>query len=311
MTVILAYLLYTLYEADYWVQQKGDFYKDLGLSPDAGEKAIKSRFRRLAALYHPDKVSTEDPIAHSAAENHFVKLKSAQDTLSDPIKRLAYERFGPEVLKWQHCKTYRDYLFAGMQASALPLYLGAVSFLVILSFTSYLQWGRFWRYFALTALFLLEYHTLSRPYFTPMLTKILNPILTTLTHHAPLLPFQLIILARKATFTLFIALGQLGNLFPQPPPTSTTASSPHDLQQLARLENIAKTTEAEASRLIAMEMTPFAGDEAGTKELRGRMKDWLVNNTIKNDPEVRDAMGRALTKRRLGAPAGARASSTA
>ncbi len=60
-----------------------------------------------------------------------------------------------------------------------------------------------------------------------------------------------------------------------------------------------------------MEMTPFAGDEAGTKELRGRMKDWLVNNTIKNDPEVRDAMGRALAKRRLGAPVGARASSTA
>ena len=59
-----------------------------------------------------------------------------------------------------------------------------------------------------------------------------------------------------------------------------------------------------------MEMTPFAGDEAGTKELRGRMKDWLVNNTIKNDPEVRDAMGRALTKRRLGAPAGTRVSLT-
>ena len=311
MIVILAYLLYTLYEADYWVRQKGDFYQDLGVPPDAGEKAIKSRFRRLAALYHPDKISTEDPIAHAAAETYFVNLKSAQDTLSDPIKRLAYERFGPDVLKWQHCKTYRDYIFAGMQASSFPLYLGAVFFLGILSFTSYLQWGRFWRYLALTALFVLEYHTITRPYFGPLLTKILNPILTTLTPHAPLLPFQLIILARKATFTLFIALGQLGNLFPQPPPTSNTASSPHDLQQLARLENIAKTTEAEASRLIAMEMTPFAGDEAGTKELRGRMKDWLVNNTIKNDPEVRDAMGRALTKRRLGAPAGARASSTA
>lgn len=310
MIVILAYLLYTLYEADYWVQQKGDFYQDLGVSLDAGEKAIKSRFRRLAALYHPDKILTEDPVAHSAAETYFVNLKSAQDTLSDPIKRLAYERFGPDVLKWQHCKTYRDYLLAGMQASSLPLYLGAVFFLGILSFTSYLQWGRFWRYLALTALFVLEYHTITRPYFSPILTKILNPILTTLTPHAPLLPFQLIILARKATFTLFIALGQLGNLFPQPPPTSTTASSPHDLQQLARLENIAKTTEAEASRLIAMEMTPFVGDEAGTKELKGRMKDWLVNNTIKSDPEVRDAMGRALTKKRVGAPAGARATST-
>jgi len=47
MTVILAYLLYTLYEADYLLRRSGDFYNDLGLSPGAEEKAIKSRFRRL------------------------------------------------------------------------------------------------------------------------------------------------------------------------------------------------------------------------------------------------------------------------
>jgi propanediol dehydratase large subunit len=50
MTVILAYLLYTLYEADYLVRQSGDFYTDMGLSPGAEEKAIKSRFRRLYAI---------------------------------------------------------------------------------------------------------------------------------------------------------------------------------------------------------------------------------------------------------------------
>ena len=307
MIVIIAYLFYTLYEADYWVRQKGDFYQDLGLSPEAGEKAVKSRFRRLAALYHPDKISTEDPVAHSAAEAYFVNLKSAQDTLSDPVKRFAYERFGPDVLKWQHCKTIRDYLVTGVQTSSLPLYAGSGFFLGILSFTSYLQWGRFWRYLALASLFILEYHTITRPYYPPILTKVFNPFLRTFTAHAPLVPFQLVLLARKATFTLFIAFSQLGGLFPQPLPTSTTTSTPHDLQQLARLEGIAKTTEVEASRLIALEMAPFAGDESGQKELRGRVKEWLVNNTIRNDPEVRDAMGRAMGKRRLGAPAGARA----
>ena len=307
MTVIIAYLLYTLYEADYSVRQKGDFYQDLGLSPEAGEKAIKSRFRRLAALYHPDKISTEDPVAHSAAEAYFVNLKSAQDTLSDPVKRFAYERFGPDVLKWQHCKTIRDYLVTGVQTSSLPLYAGSGFFLGILSFTSNLQWGRFWRYLALASLFILEYHTITRPYYPSILTKLFNPFLRTFTAHAPLVPFQLVVLARKATFTLFIAFSQLGGLFPQPPPTSTTTSTPHDLQQLARLEGIAKTTEVEASRLIALDMAPFAGDGGGQKELRGRVKEWLVNNTIRNDPEVRDAMGRAMGKRRLGAPAGARA----
>lgn len=55
-----------------------------------------------------------------------------------------------------------------------------------------------------------------------------------------------------------------------------------------------------------MDMAPFAGDEPGTNELRGRVREWLVNNTIRNDPEVRDAMGKAVAKRRTGAPPGAR-----
>jgi hypothetical protein len=47
ITVIIAYLFYTLYEADHWVQQQGDFYQALGVTPNVDERAIKSRFRRL------------------------------------------------------------------------------------------------------------------------------------------------------------------------------------------------------------------------------------------------------------------------
>lgn len=47
MTVVISYLLYTIFEADYWIRQKGDFYQALGLPLHAEEKAIKSRFRRL------------------------------------------------------------------------------------------------------------------------------------------------------------------------------------------------------------------------------------------------------------------------
>ena len=308
MTVIIAYLLYTLYEADYIIRQTGDFYQVLGLAPGAEEKQIKSKFRRLAAIYHPDKVPKDDLIRHAAAETNFVNLKTAQDTLTDPVKRYAYERFGPDILKWQHCKTIRDYLLTGIQTSSLPLYAGSAFMMVLLSLTNYLQWGRFWRYLTFAGLFLLEYHTITRPYPSPLLTKVFNPVLSKLTFHPPLLPFQLLTLARKATFTLFIAFSQLGNLFPQEKPTSSATTSQHDLQQLARLEGIARATEIESSRLLAMDMAPFVGDEQGTKDLRGRVKEWLVNNTIRADPEVRDAMGRVLAGRRSGAPAGARSS---
>lgn len=47
VTVVLLYLFYTLYEADQWIQQRSDFYHDLGLAPGVEEKQIKSRFRRL------------------------------------------------------------------------------------------------------------------------------------------------------------------------------------------------------------------------------------------------------------------------
>ena len=47
MTVVLAYLLYTIVEADYELRRAGDFYQDLGLPHSVDEKGIKSRFRRL------------------------------------------------------------------------------------------------------------------------------------------------------------------------------------------------------------------------------------------------------------------------
>lgn len=69
---------------------------------------------------------------------------------------------------------------------------------------------------------------------------------------------------------------------------------------------MAQGTEIETQRLLALEMTPLVGDEAGQNDMKGRVREWLVQNTIRSDPEVRDALGKAMAKRRVGAPAGAR-----
>lgn len=47
IAVIVVYLLYTVYEADYQLRLAGDFYQDLGVAHDVAEKAVQSRFRRL------------------------------------------------------------------------------------------------------------------------------------------------------------------------------------------------------------------------------------------------------------------------
>jgi len=209
------------------------------------------------------------------------------------------------MMQWQRCSSVRDYVFHGLQL-ILPYYGAAAVFMYILGLLGYLDWGKFWRWLTLLILCTFELHTISRPYFPTIATQFLNPLLTTFTRHPPYLPFQLISLGRKLSITLFIAFSQIGPLLqPSAPPASST---PETLlkQQLDRLEGTAKASDMEAARLLGMELSPFAGDPQGIKEVQVKVKDWLVSNTIRNDPMVRDALGNLLQKRRKDAPAGAK-----
>jgi molecular chaperone DnaJ len=64
-----------------------DYYKILGLSPDAQLTEIKKSYRRLAMQYHPDK-NEENKIAAA----HFKEIKEAYEILSDPNKREKYHQ---------------------------------------------------------------------------------------------------------------------------------------------------------------------------------------------------------------------------
>jgi hypothetical protein len=299
--VVSAYLLYTIYEADWQIRGSSDFYQDLGLPLSATEREIKSRFRRLAAIHHPDKVGSLAP----SSEGYFVHLRLAQETLLNPAKRFAYERFGPDITTWQHCSSTRDYILHGLQ-SVLPYYGGAAVFMYILGMLGYLEWGKYWRWLMLVCLCVFELHTISRPYFPALASKFLNPVLTTFTAHPPYLPFQLIQLARKMSITMYIAFSQIGPLLQPPTPGNSPNPELALKQQLDRLEATSKAADVEATRLMGLEMSPFVGDAAALKEVKTKLSGWLVQNTIRSDPMVRDAIGNELRKRRVDAPAGAR-----
>jgi hypothetical protein len=173
----------------------------------------------------------------------------------------------------------------------------------VLGLLGYLDWGKYWRWLTLICLCVFELHAISRPYFPGVASNFINPILTTFTNHPPYLPFQLIALFKKMSLTLYIAFSQIGPLLQSPSsaPQNTTEEA-----QLARLEATARAADTEATRLMAMEMSPFVHDEQALLGVKGKVRDWLVQNTIRSDPEVRDAIGNLLKRRRVDAPAGAR-----
>ena len=63
-----------------------DYYKILGVNKGASEEDIKKAFRKLAHEYHPDK--------SGGNEAKFKEINEAYQVLSNPEKRVQYDRFG-------------------------------------------------------------------------------------------------------------------------------------------------------------------------------------------------------------------------
>eukprot|EP01116_Phalansterium_solitarium_P009013 TRINITY_DN23003_c0_g1_i1.p1 TRINITY_DN23003_c0_g1~~TRINITY_DN23003_c0_g1_i1.p1 ORF type:complete len:372 (+),score=141.99 TRINITY_DN23003_c0_g1_i1:129-1244(+) len=70
-----------------------DYYKILGVTRDANNKALKKAYRDLSLKYHPDK--NKEP----GASDKFVEISNAYEVLSDEEKRRIYDQYGEEGLK--------------------------------------------------------------------------------------------------------------------------------------------------------------------------------------------------------------------
>ena len=295
--VLSLYLIYTLAQALYDIRLAGDFYTLIGVTPWSAEREVRSRFRKLAAKYHPDKLH-ENGQPFPGADQIFVQFKLAHDTIMDPAKRFAYDRFGPIIVQVQHpgLKTIRDYVYVGLRSRA-PEYLSNAGLLILLNYIWLPKWGQFWRCFVVACMASLELYFLTHAWEPPKLAVLWASIVQRLLpdilpHH--LLPFQVLSLARRMSVSFNIFISQLA----PPQPREPAMRDMQTQQQVAHLAQAASRLDAESGGLLQLSMSPFKGDIEKSEILRSGMKESLVASALKRHPEVRSAVQRVLDRRR-------------
>lgn len=92
LRIVVLCLLATTVVPPVWsgATAKDDYYAILGVGKEANNREIRKAFKKLALTHHPDKSKDED------AQEKFLKISRAYETLKDEDKRKRYDKFGPE-----------------------------------------------------------------------------------------------------------------------------------------------------------------------------------------------------------------------
>ncbi|EJD08099.1 DnaJ-domain-containing protein [Fomitiporia mediterranea MF3/22] len=298
---VLAYLSYNLFEAAR--STPPNFYQVLGISPDADEASLRSAYRAFAKRYHPDR-------AGHASEPMFMAVQNAYESLKNPLKRFAYERFGPDALSWRHCSAPMDCLKHGIMQSS-GFYIVSVAVLVVMSIVMKPSRVAFWRYILLLSLFASELYLVAGPRSFGIL-GILFP---------DRVAFQHVLFLHQLFVFLSIALSHVVPvLFPERQmirPEDPATYVPW-IQRLAALESM---SDAEVLRMLNLELHAMSNSSTSQdtsspadvmfdsvppcepppevlNELSKEMEDILVEQFVHSEPPLRALWDEAVRKSR-------------
>lgn len=91
--------MFSLKIKDIMTIQYKDYYKVLGVSPDASQDEIRQAYRKLARKFHPDMNKT------AGSEETFKEINEAYEVLKDPAKREKYDQIGTD---WQQGENFQS-----------------------------------------------------------------------------------------------------------------------------------------------------------------------------------------------------------
>ncbi|KAH8115275.1 hypothetical protein DFH11DRAFT_96980 [Phellopilus nigrolimitatus] len=257
---VLTFLSYNLVEAAR--DTPPNFFQILGVTPQVDDIALKTAYRTFAKRYHPDR-------AGPASESLFIEVRDAYDALKNPVKRFAYERFGPDSLKWRDCSTPREFLQRGL-SQASGFYIGSGAILVGMSAVMKPSPVAFWRYILLFGLFASEL-CLTVGYQS---AGILGYIFS------DRVGFQHILFLHHLFVFLSIALSRVVPvLFPDLPsirPEDSRTYAPF----LEHLNTLAKAADGEVSRLLHLELHSMSSDPDTATAIFGDIKPCQPSITV-------------------------------
>lgn len=313
--VVLGYLLYNFLAASTALPK--NFYQLLDVRPDTGDNnELKMAFRAFARKYHPDRVGPQ-------GEAYFIQVRDAFEALKDPVVRFAYDRFGPDVLRWKECNTMKEYLRRGLLSSLAYHVMTGVG-LALVSMIGKPNPVATWRYLLFAVALALELHLLLAP--SSQITEqspFVDHVSSSGTFFDRLFPrrvaYQHIQLLHQVFFFLSVALSRVAPvLFP-----SVMRSDPAVDRQVMkavaeRLNMLAKSTEREISIMQNATLHAIL-DHDSSKEglstepselpnrldgdivriLTDAMEDVLIESRLKSEAgPMRSAWDRAVEKKK-------------
>lgn len=261
IAVVLSYLAYTLYTAYQAIEP--NFYEILDVPLDVDVKGLRTRFRRLSAVYHPDK---------GGDETYFRLLRIAYDTLSSPTKKFAYDRFGKVVTDWDDkIKTLYEYMLYGFMVM-WPYYAGTGILVIGLSWIQNATFGLYWR--TLSLLWLATIHfVICTSNERLAIFRFLFPAKVQFEHAQ---------LTQSFMIAVLIAISQVGPvLFP-----STDASNEEVIKELNSISNALL---AESTQALQIVNTPYPKDDPKTKDFHRQTAEWMSKQVIQSDPQYQKA----------------------
>ncbi|KAF8589470.1 hypothetical protein K439DRAFT_1612698 [Ramaria rubella] len=297
--VMISYLVTTTIHSS--LSMPLNFYEILGIGPDADDQDLKVAFRNFARRNHPDRVGP-------GGAPLFIAVRDAYEALNHPVKRFAYDRFGPDAMTWKDCATPREYLRHGLIASS-GFYIGIIIFLIVWSVLGTHNTGAYWRNLLLCTLFFLEFSLIVNSSPDNAGNYSFFPFSIAFRHRVP---YQHTLFLHQLYMSLSIAISRVIPIL-LPESSKSSRAVDHTMSAvkpiIEKLAFLATTADHEVSRMLFAEIRSAHGSSALRSEpafvysdktiaaLTAEMEDLIIDKQLQSHPLLRGYWDAAIARR--------------